>query len=90
MPKIQTGFYKFVVSPLLIEWHKFLKTDLSYRMMRHLKYNEKQWDLRLQAEIAEETRTEISDAEVSTIIKLFKSNSIDVIDYLFQSILRKS
>lgn len=64
MPRIQTGFFKFVVSPLMIEWHRFLKTDLSYRMMRHLKYNEKQWDTRLQAELAEETRTEISDAEV--------------------------
>lgn len=64
VPKIQTGFFKFVVSPLMVEWHRFLKTDLSYRMMRHLKYNEKQWDTRLQAEIAEETRTEISDAEI--------------------------
>lgn len=64
VPKIQTGFFKFVVTPLMAEWHRFHKTDLSYRMMRHLKYNEKQWDLRLQAEIAEETRTEISDAEV--------------------------
>lgn len=64
VPKIQTGFFKFVVTPLMFEWHRFLKTDLSYRMMRHLKNNEKQWDSRLQAEIAEETRTEISDAEV--------------------------
>ncbi|KAL7046126.1 hypothetical protein ACKWTF_002489 [Chironomus riparius] len=64
VPKIQTGFFKFVVSPLMVEWHRFLKTELSYRMMRHLKYNEKQWDSRLQTELAEETRTEISDAEV--------------------------
>lgn len=64
IPKIQAGFFKFVVTPLVVEWHRFLKTDLSYRMMRHLKYNEKQWDSRLQAELAEETRTEISDAEV--------------------------
>lgn len=64
VPKIQTGFFKFVVTPLMAEWHRFLKSDLSYRMMRHLKYNEKQWDSRLQAEIAEETRTEMSDAEV--------------------------
>lgn len=48
----------------MIEWHRFLKTDLSYRMMKHLRYNEKQWDTRLQAEMAEETRTEISDAEI--------------------------
>ena len=64
VPKIQTGFFKFVVTPLMVEWHRFLKSELSYRMMRYLKYNEKQWDQRLQAEIAEETRTEISDAEV--------------------------
>lgn len=64
VPKIQTGFFKFVVTPLMAEWHRFLKSDLSYRMMRHLKCNEKQWDSRLQAEIAEETRTEMSDAEV--------------------------
>lgn len=64
VPKIQTGFFKFVVTPLMAEWHRFLKTELSYRMMRHLKYNEKQWDSRLQAELAEETRTEISDAEL--------------------------
>lgn len=64
VPKIQTGFFKFVVTPLMVEWHRFLKSELSYRMMRYLKYNEKQWDQRLQAEIAEETRTEISDAEL--------------------------
>lgn len=64
VPKIQTGFFKFVVSPLMVEWHRFLKSELSYRMMRYLKYNDKQWDQRLQAEIAEETRTEISDAEL--------------------------
>ena len=64
VPKIQTGFFKFVVTPLLDEWHRFLKTDLSYNMMDHLKYNQIQWESRLQAEIAEETRTEISDAEI--------------------------
>lgn len=64
VPKIQSGFFKFVVTPLMDEWHRFLKTDLSYKMMRHLKYNQNQWEGRLQAEIAEETRTEISDAEM--------------------------
>lgn len=64
VPKIQTGFFKFVVTPLVNEWHRFLKSELSYRMMRYLKYNDKQWDQRLQAEIAEETRTEISDADL--------------------------
>ncbi|XP_058465684.1 uncharacterized protein LOC131439090 isoform X2 [Malaya genurostris] len=64
VPKIQTGFFKFVVTPLLDEWHRFLKTDLSHSMMYHLKFNQTQWECKLQAEINEETRTEISDAEL--------------------------
>jgi cAMP-specific phosphodiesterase 4 len=84
VPKIQTGFFKFVVSPLMIEWHRFLKTDLSYRMMRHLRYNEKQWDTRLQAELAEETRTEISDAEVLDDDIDDKNGSDEVDDYSSQ------
>ncbi|XP_058829068.1 cGMP-inhibited 3',5'-cyclic phosphodiesterase 3B-like isoform X2 [Topomyia yanbarensis] len=64
VPKIQTGFFKFVVTPLLDEWHRFLKTELSHSMMHHLKFNQAQWECKLQAEINEETRTEISDAEL--------------------------
>uniref|UniRef100_A0A8D8BKZ5 Phosphodiesterase n=2 Tax=Culex pipiens TaxID=7175 RepID=A0A8D8BKZ5_CULPI len=64
IPKIQTGFFKFVVTPLMDEWHRFLKTDLSHSMMHHLKFNQVQWESKLQAEINEETRTEISDAEL--------------------------
>ncbi|XP_055534582.1 uncharacterized protein LOC129724022 isoform X2 [Wyeomyia smithii] len=64
VPKIQTGFFKFVVTPLMDEWHRFLKTDLSHNMMYHLKFNQNQWESKLQAEINEETRTEISDAEL--------------------------
>lgn len=81
VPKIQTGFFKFVVSPLMMEWHRFLKTDLSYRMMRHLRYNEKQWDTRLQAELAEETRTEISDAEVLDADDIDEKTGDEVDDY---------
>ncbi|XP_055608152.1 uncharacterized protein LOC129755605 [Uranotaenia lowii] len=64
VPKIQTGFFKFVVTPLMDEWHRFLKTKLSHNMMHHLKYNQNQWECKLQAELNEETRTEISDAEL--------------------------
>ncbi|XP_055624861.1 uncharacterized protein LOC129767730 [Toxorhynchites rutilus septentrionalis] len=64
IPKIQTGFFKFVVTPLIDEWHRFLKTDLSHSMMYHLKFNQNQWESKLQTEINEETRTEISDAEI--------------------------
>lgn len=64
VPKIQVGFIKFVVTPLFDEWHRFLDTNLSRNMMYHLHYNQVQWDKRVAAELAEETKTEISDAEV--------------------------
>lgn len=64
VPKIQEGFLRVVVTPLMNEWHRFLQTDLSFKMMRHLKYNQCQWEKKLQDELAEETRTEISDAEM--------------------------
>lgn len=64
VPKIQVGFIKFVVTPLFNEWHRFLDTKLSHNMMYNLHYNQGQWDKRVAAELAEETKTEISDAEV--------------------------
>ncbi|XP_021930997.1 uncharacterized protein LOC110835253 isoform X3 [Zootermopsis nevadensis] len=64
VPKIQAGFFRFVVSPLFEEWHRFLKTDLSTLMMGHLRGNQSRWEALVQQELAEETRTEISDAEV--------------------------
>lgn len=64
VPKIQVGFFKFVVTPLFDEWHRFLGSKLSTKMMYFLKYNQVQWEKRVAAELAEETRTEISDAEV--------------------------
>jgi hypothetical protein len=64
IPKIQAGFFRLVVSPLFEEWHRFLKTDLSTLMMKHLRGNQSRWEAMVQDELAEETRTEISDAEV--------------------------
>lgn len=63
MPKIQVGFFKFVVTPLFDEWHRFLQSKLSRKMMKNLKYNQIQWETKVATELAEETRTEISDAE---------------------------
>uniref|UniRef100_A0A8D8SCE0 Phosphodiesterase n=2 Tax=Cacopsylla melanoneura TaxID=428564 RepID=A0A8D8SCE0_9HEMI len=63
IPKIQTGFFKFVVFPLFEEWHRFLSTPLSTSMMGHLRGNQSKWDAMLATELAEETKTEISDAE---------------------------
>lgn len=63
VPKIQAGFFRFVVAPLFEEWHRFLGTGLSDSMMAHLKGNQAKWESLLQQELAEETKTEISEAE---------------------------
>ncbi|XP_050684161.1 uncharacterized protein LOC126979034 isoform X3 [Leptidea sinapis] len=64
VPKIQIGFFKFVATPLIAEWHKFLQNDLSSQMINNLKYNQKKWETLVAQELAEEIRTETSDAEV--------------------------
>ncbi|XP_026473989.1 uncharacterized protein LOC113377781 [Ctenocephalides felis] len=64
MSKIQVGFFKFVVTPLFDEWHRFLDTPLSRQMMRNLRVNQRKWEALIVQETAEETRTEISEAEV--------------------------
>lgn len=61
------GFFKFVVVPLFDEWHRFLGTNLSTSMMAHLKANNAKWEMLLQQELAEETRTEMSDADEMVI-----------------------
>ncbi|XP_017774967.1 PREDICTED: uncharacterized protein LOC108561508 isoform X2 [Nicrophorus vespilloides] len=61
--KIQTGFFKFVVTPLFMEWHRFLDSNLSTNMMDLLESNRKRWEAKEAAEQAEETHTELSDAE---------------------------
>uniref|UniRef100_A0A1B6DNV8 PDEase domain-containing protein n=2 Tax=Clastoptera arizonana TaxID=38151 RepID=A0A1B6DNV8_9HEMI len=63
VPKIQAGFFRFVVAPLFEEFHRFLNTGLSHNMMGHLRGNQIRWETLLQQELAEETRTEISEAE---------------------------
>ncbi|XP_018914083.2 uncharacterized protein [Bemisia tabaci] len=63
IPKIQAGFFRFVVAPLLEEWDRFLCTTLSNKMIKNLRDNQTRWETALQQELAEETRTEISEAE---------------------------
>jgi hypothetical protein len=58
-----TGFFRFVVAPLFEEWHRFLDTGLSHSMMGYLRSNQAKWEAMIQQELAEETRTEISEAE---------------------------
>ncbi|XP_072931355.1 uncharacterized protein [Epargyreus clarus] len=64
IPKIQTGFFKFVVTPLIQEWHRFLQNDLSKQMMRNLLYNQNKWETLMAEELAEETKTEVSEADI--------------------------
>lgn len=63
IPKIQAGFFKFVVTPLYEEWHRFLGDGLSVSLMEHLRANQKKWEALILQETAEETETEISELE---------------------------
>ncbi|XP_076249464.1 uncharacterized protein LOC143188861 isoform X2 [Calliopsis andreniformis] len=63
IPKIQVGFFKFVVTPLYEEWHRFLGDGLSVSLMEHLRANQKKWEALILQETAEETETEISELE---------------------------
>lgn len=54
IPKIQTGFFKFVVTPLVNEWDRFLQTDLSNQMIKNLKFNQNKWESLVQEELANE------------------------------------
>lgn len=74
IPKIQSGFFRFVVTPLFLEWHRFLSSDLSNEMMRMLKNNQKHWESLEAAEMAVEKSTEISDADVEQDISEMSSD----------------
>ncbi|CAK9825536.1 High affinity cAMP-specific 3',5'-cyclic phosphodiesterase 7A [Anthophora retusa] len=63
IPKIQAQFFKFVVTPLYEEWHRFLGDGLSVSLMEHLRANQKKWEAMILQEAAEETETEISELE---------------------------
>ncbi|XP_050448281.1 rho GTPase-activating protein gacF-like isoform X3 [Cataglyphis hispanica] len=62
IPKIQTGFFKHVVTPLYVEWHRFLGDGLSVSLMEYLKTNQKKWEALINQEI-EQTETEISELD---------------------------
>lgn len=63
IPKIQAGFFKHVVTPLYVEWHRFLGDGLSVSLMEYLKTNQKKWEALITQEATEETETEISELE---------------------------
>lgn len=45
------------------EWNAFLLSPLALNMMGHLKDNQARWEQLLSTEMAEETRTEVSEAD---------------------------
>lgn len=53
-----------MVTPLISEWHRFLQNDLSEQMLQNLLYNQSKWEMLVQQELAEETKTEVSDADL--------------------------
>lgn len=58
-----SGFFRFVVTPLFSEWHRFMRSTLSTHMMDMLDSNRRRWEEQERVEQAEETQTELSDAE---------------------------
>ena len=42
--KVQVGFYSFVVEPLFKEWHRFLASPLSQRLLVNLYRNQAAWE----------------------------------------------
>lgn len=61
---LYTGFFKFVATPLISEWHRFLQNDLSTQMLENLLYNQSKWEMLVAQELAEETKTEISETDI--------------------------
>ncbi|KAK2587079.1 hypothetical protein KPH14_011024 [Odynerus spinipes] len=68
IPKIQAGFFKFVVTPLYEEWHRFLGDGLSVSLMEYLRSNQKKWETLIAQETADDTETEISELEEVDVI----------------------
>lgn len=65
IPKIQVGFFKHVVTPLYVEWHRFLSDGLSMLLMQYLRANQKKWETLNSQEMAEEMETEICEVDAN-------------------------
>lgn len=63
IPKIQAGFFKHVVTPLYLEWHRFLGDGLSLSLMEYLKANQKKWEALINQEVTEQTETDVSELD---------------------------
>lgn len=65
--RIQTDFFRYVVSPLFEIWDQFMNTSLSNHLMMNLRHNHAVWKDELERELAgrEETSTTIGVAAVA-------------------------
>jgi hypothetical protein len=75
IPKIQAGFFKHVVTPLYVEWHRFLSDGLSVSLMKYLKANQKRWEIQISQEAT--TDTEISELDKNEVTSSGEEISID-------------
>ncbi|XP_011871096.1 PREDICTED: uncharacterized protein LOC105563801 [Vollenhovia emeryi] len=78
IPKIQAGFFKHVVTPLYMEWHRFLGDGLSVSLMEYLKKNQRKWEALINQETSDERETEISEVvEPEGIISSCEETVVD-------------
>ena len=54
IPKVQSGFYRFVASPLFEEWGRLLSSPLSAAMLHNLTTNQARWDVMCQNETSQD------------------------------------
>lgn len=57
------GFFKYVVTPLILQWHIFLQNDLSAQMLEYLTNNQAKWAALVAEDIAAKKRAQNSAAD---------------------------
>ncbi|XP_024940687.1 uncharacterized protein LOC107267581 isoform X2 [Cephus cinctus] len=80
IPKIQVGFFKFVVAPLYEEWHRFLSDGLSVSLMKYLRENQDRWETMIIQDNVEETKIEMSNLEEIDNVEISSGDEIVVDD----------
>ena len=94
IPKIQVGFFKFMVLPLYEEWHRFLDDAFSRSLIQYLLDNQRHWEMLIQQEVTSaqpdsEMHTEpVEPSEVSLLHSFNYLNHICVA--LFVTFIHRS
>jgi len=66
-----------VVTPLYVEWHRFLGDGLSVSLMEYLKMNQKKWEALINQEVTEEKEIEISELDEPEGISSGEETAVD-------------